>query len=83
MGIKPEQFLKSLSGIRIPDVLENQHILENKDLTLIESTNRISKFMVQQKLLKRPVDPTSVFDDRILKTIEPSTFKNNLNSKFY
>lgn len=83
MGIKPEDFLKSLSGIRIPDVLENQHILGNKDPKLIESTERISKFMVQQKLLKRPVDPTSVFDDRILKTIEPSIFKNNLNSKFY
>ncbi len=83
MGIKPEQFLKSLSGIRIPDVLENQQILGKKDPTLIESTKRISNFMVQQKLLKKAVSPTSVFDDRILKTIESSIFKNDLNSKLY
>jgi NitT/TauT family transport system substrate-binding protein len=83
MGIKPEEFLKSLSGIRIPDVQENQRILGNKDLKLVEATKRISKFMVQQKLLKKPLAPTSVFDDRILKTIKPTIYKNNFNSQSY
>lgn len=83
MGIKPEEFLRSLSGIRVPDVLENQRILGRKDPVLIEATERISKFMVQQKLLKQPVAPTSVFDDRILKNIDPAIFKNNLNSRIY
>lgn len=83
MGIKPEQFLKSLSGVQLPDVLENQRILGNKDLKLIESTERISKFMVQQKLLKKQINPTSVFDDRILKTIDIKIFENNLTSELY
>lgn len=77
MGIKPEQFMRSLSKIRVPDVLGNQQILGEKDRNLVEATERISKFMVQQKLLKRSVAPTSVFDDRIVKTIDPSIFKNN------
>lgn len=77
MGIKPEEFLKSLSGIRVVDVLENQRILGKKDSKLVEATERISKFMLQQKLLKKPVDATSVFDDRIMKTIDSSLFVNN------
>lgn len=73
-GVTPEQFLKSLNGIRIPDVQENQKILGKKDAVSLTAARKLTKVMVERDLLKKTVDPTSVFDDRLVQDVEASTF---------
>ncbi len=75
-GVTPEQFLKSLNGIHIPDVQENQKILGKTDAASLEAVSRLSKFMVDKKLLKKAVEPTSVFDPQLVQDVEASIFKN-------
>ena len=75
-GVTPEQFLKSLPGIRIPDVQENQKILGKTDGAALEAISRLAKFMVEKKLLKKAIDPISVFDPRLVNEVEVTMFKN-------
>ena len=75
-GVTPEQFLKSLTGIRIPDVQENQKILGKTDGAALEAISRLAKFMVEKKLLKKAIDPISVFDPRLVNEVEVTMFKN-------
>jgi len=75
-GVTPEQFLKSLTGIRIPDVQKNQKILGKTDGAALEAISRLAKFMVEKKLLKKAIDPTSVFDPRLVNEVEVTMFKN-------
>ncbi len=76
-GVTPVQFLKSLNGIRIPDVQSNQHILGKTDTASIETLSRLAKYMVKKNLLKKAVSPTSVFDARLVDNVELSIFKNH------
>ena len=75
-GVTPAQFLKSLNGIRIPDVQENQKILGKTDSTSLEALTRLAKFMLKKNLLKNPVEPNSVFDARLVNDAEVAMFKN-------
>ena len=75
-GVTPEQFLKSLKGIHIPDVQENKKILTKTNKTSIEAVSRLAKFMVEKKLLKKAVNPIFVFDERLVNNIEVAMFTN-------
>jgi NitT/TauT family transport system substrate-binding protein len=75
-GVTPLQFLKSLNSIRIPDVESNQKILGKTDAASIEAVSRLAKFMGKKNLLKKSVDPTSVFDARLVDNVDVSIFKN-------
>ncbi len=75
-GVTPAQFLKSLNGIRIPDVQENQKILGKTDATSLEALTRLAKFMLKKNLLKKAVEPNSVFDARLVNDVEVAMFKN-------
>ena len=74
-GVTPEQFLKSLNSIRIPDVQENKKILGKTDTPSLTAVRRIAKIMVEKDLLKKAVDPTSMFDARLVQDVEVSIFK--------
>ncbi len=76
-GIKPLEFLKSLNSIRIPDVQSNKKILEKTDAASLNAGSRLAKFMLEKKLLKKAVEPTSRFDARLVQNIEISLFKNH------
>ncbi len=74
--VTPEQFLKSLNSIRILDVQENKKILGKTDATALNAATRLARFMEEKKLLKKTVEPTSVFDARLVNNVEVSIFKN-------
>ncbi len=75
-GLTPEAFLKSLSGVRIPDVEENQKILGKTDVAALTALKRLPNFLLEKGLLKKTVDLTSVFDARLVQDVEVATFKN-------
>ena len=75
-GVTPEQFLKSLTGIRLPDVQENQKILGKNDATSLAAARRLAKFMVEKNLLKKAIVPTAVFDARLVNDVKVAIFKH-------
>ena len=75
-GVTPEQFLKSLNGVYIPDVQENQKILKQMDAASLTAVRRLAKHMLDKDFLKKAVDPTSMFDARLVQDLEVTIFKN-------
>jgi len=75
-GVTPEQFLKSLNSIYIPDVQSNQKILRKTDAASLAIARRLAKFMVEKHWLKKGIEPTSVFDARLVNGVEVAVFKN-------
>lgn len=69
-GITPKQFLKSLDGLRTPDIRENQRLLSKTDTSLLNGMKQLSKVMVANNLLQKAVDPTSLLNDRLVKNLK-------------
>lgn len=69
-GITPKQFLKSLDGLRTPDIRENQRLLSKTDTSLLNGMKHLSKVMVANNLLQKAVDPTSLLNDRLVKNLK-------------
>jgi NitT/TauT family transport system substrate-binding protein len=72
-GVTPEQFLKSLEGIDIPDLEENRKLLGKQDATNVDRMERVAQFMADSKLLSRKIEPTALFDDRIVKPLQTAS----------
>jgi NitT/TauT family transport system substrate-binding protein len=70
-AVTPEQFLKSLEGLQIPDVQGNQQLLGKTDASLLNGAKQLSQVMVANKLLSKPVDPAPLLDDRLVRQIKP------------
>lgn len=68
-GITPEQFLKSLEGLRIPDIQENQKLLGKTDTSLLNAVRRLSEVMKENKLLQPAVVSTPLLDERLVKNV--------------
>ena len=77
--VTSEQFLKSLNSIHIPDVQENQKILGKTDAVTLDAATRLSNFMVKKNLLKKMVEPTSIFDPTLVNNVEVLTFKKSVS----
>jgi NitT/TauT family transport system substrate-binding protein len=71
-GVTPEQFLKSLEGLCIPDIQENQKLLGKTDSLLLNGARRLSKLMMENKLLHTAVEPAPLLDDRLVKEVMKS-----------
>lgn len=75
-GISPEQFLKSLNGIIIPDITENQHMLGKTDKSLHKNLKKLSKIMHDNNLLNNGpeidnnIDTTDMLDDQLVKKVK-------------
>ncbi|MBW4506461.1 MAG: ABC transporter substrate-binding protein [Scytonematopsis contorta HA4267-MV1] len=69
-GVTPEQFLKSLEGIHLPELQENQNLLSKIDTVPLNRIKDVATFMVDNKLLNKYIDPTSLFDDSIIKKVD-------------
>ena len=74
-GVTPQQFLKSLEGLVIHDLQENKKILAKTDTLSRDKVKKVAKFMLENKLLNKQVDPTSLFDDSIVKKVDIQTAK--------
>ena len=71
-GITPQQFLKSLEGLRIPDIQENQKLLGKTHASLLNRARRLAKVMLEKKLLHTAVNPALLIDDRLVKNAKSS-----------
>lgn len=69
-GLTSSLFLKSLEGIHIPSLQENKDLLGKLDTSSIEKIKRVSHFMQKHKLLRSTIDPSSLFNDTFLKSIQ-------------
>ncbi len=65
--VPPEQILDDFKGLSQPNLQENQKLLDKSDLSLIKGMTKLVKIMVDNKLLPKTIDPTSILDDRFIK----------------
>lgn len=66
-GVTPEQFLESLKGLRMPNLPENQRLLNQTDPSLLNGMKLLAKIMLENNLLPKAVDPAPLLDDRLVK----------------
>ncbi|NJL68558.1 MAG: ABC transporter substrate-binding protein [Microcoleus sp. SM1_3_4] len=69
-GVTPEQFLESLKGLTSPTLEENQKLLGKTDPSLLQGAQRLSKVMLENKLLPKAVDPAPLLDDRLVNNVK-------------
>lgn len=74
-GVTPNQFLKSLEGLVIHNLEENKQILGKADIVSSKKVQKVSHFMVENKLLNKQIDPTSLFEDSFVKKVNIKTAK--------
>lgn len=70
-GLNEEEFLKSLSGLKFPDLRENRLMLAGDPPELVPSAKRLADLMLQQRLLRRAPDVNALLDGHYLKDIRP------------
>lgn len=66
--LTPAQFLTSLSGIRVPDLVKNQQLLSQPDSVLLKGIERLQTMMQQQNLLKKQIDSKTLLSDVLVKS---------------
>ena len=69
-GITSEQFLKSLKGLRLVTVEENQKFLGKTNPVLLNGAKRVSHFLLKNKILKQEVEPNSLLDDSLVRDVK-------------
>ncbi|MCP2730782.1 ABC transporter substrate-binding protein [Limnofasciculus baicalensis] len=65
--VTPEQILNAFKGLRQPNLQENQHLLDQSDPSLINGMRRLMKVMIENKLLPKAINPSTILDDRFIK----------------
>ncbi len=56
LKISPEEVLASYTGLKLPNLEDNLKMMSGLDSSLLESAKRLSKFMLDAKLLQHEVD---------------------------
>lgn len=70
-GISPEQFLKSLDGIILPDLAQNRTMLGGHHPSLAEPMRRTVNLMSKSGQIQIPLEPAALFDDRFVQAARP------------
>ncbi len=65
--VTPEQILDAFKGMHQPDLQENQRLLDKTDPSLVNGMKRLVQVMVENKLIPKAIDPTTILDDRFVK----------------
>ncbi len=66
-GVTPEKFLSLLEGLESPDLASNQSLLSKTDPTLVETIEKLSKVMLEKRLISNPVDTELLLEDQFVK----------------
>lgn len=66
-NVTPEQILNAFKGLRQPNLEENQQLLTGSDPSLINGMRRLVTVMVENKLLPKAIDPSTLVDIRFIK----------------
>ncbi|MFM7441810.1 MAG: ABC transporter substrate-binding protein, partial [Snowella sp.] len=69
--VSPEQILDAFKGIVQPNLADNLRLLDQSDPTLVNGMNKLVDIMVENKLLPKKVDPTTLFDPQFVKNAKP------------
>ena len=64
--ISISDFKIALSGLRIPDREENHLLLSGRSPPLMNTINKLQKFMLKNKIINKPVDAASLITNRFL-----------------
>jgi len=65
--VTPEQILNAFKGLRQPNLKENQRLLNQSDPSLINGMQKLVEVMVENKLLPKAIDPSTLLDVRFVK----------------
>lgn len=68
-NITPEEFLSMLKLLRIPDLKENQQLLGNRQSSLFQGAQKLSKTMLDNRLLKQAIEPSALFDASVVQDL--------------
>ncbi len=66
MQLTPAEVLDSYDGLRLPDLEENRRLLGGQPSPLQNTASKVSKFMLQRKLLKHQISVENLIDDSFL-----------------
>ncbi|HCA95639.1 MAG TPA: hypothetical protein DEP38_13620, partial [Cyanobacteria bacterium UBA9226] len=69
-GVTTEQFKKTLNGVRLLNLEENQQLLGKTDPSFLNGINRLSNFMTNNRFLKQNLDPNPLLNDQLVKNIK-------------
>lgn len=69
--VSPEQILDAFKGMVQPNLADNLRLLDQSDPTLVNGMNKLVDIMVENKLLPKKVDPTTLFDPQFVKNAKP------------
>ncbi|MCU7835409.1 MAG: ABC transporter substrate-binding protein [gamma proteobacterium symbiont of Taylorina sp.] len=67
-GISAEEIVKSYQGIVIPDLAKNHQLLRHGSPELKSSAKQLTKLMLKERLLSKPVILDEMFDNQFLPT---------------
>jgi NitT/TauT family transport system substrate-binding protein len=69
----PQDFLAALKLLKIPSLPENQKMLSQNDQSFLQGSRRLAELMVEKKLLKQPIPPETLLDDRPIQALVNSS----------
>lgn len=69
-GITAKEIVKSYEGIQIPDLVKNHKLLNPRNPELMEPAKKLSKLMLKERLLIRPVSVDGMFESKLLPSDE-------------
>ena len=64
--ISISDFKIALSGLRIPDREENHLLLSGRSPPLMDTINKLQKFMLKNKIINKPIDAASLINNQFL-----------------
>jgi NitT/TauT family transport system substrate-binding protein len=65
--VSSKQILDAFKGLDQPNLQENQKLLDQSDPALVNGMKKLVQIMVENKLMSKTIDPTSILDDRFIK----------------
>ena len=66
-GVTAEEYLRSLDGVRLPSLAENRRLLPGPSSPLVSSLRRLSEVAARHDIVKEPIDPAPLLDDRLVR----------------
>jgi NitT/TauT family transport system substrate-binding protein len=68
--VSPEEYLLALHGAELPSLEENRRLLAPAS-PLVVPLRRLAELAAQEGILKQPVDPAPLLDDRLVRAVRP------------
>lgn len=70
-NLPPEEFLKSLKGLRFPGIKENMALLSGSDPSFLNAARVLAKVMKDKNLAEVDADPSTLVNQSIIRKMAP------------